>query len=203
VRDANAQRDALGGPPPAHHAPFPPFVENDALGPSLRHIFVVTFVAILIFVLFKGGVITTDIARGKAVTMSSIYNSKQFPGSALVDGDWGTICHTNWEHSPSVGVDLLSKRQIWRIVIVNRDDCCQDRLGYFTVQVDGKIIGSYHYTALTGSPPQLHIETDIVGREVRVQLKDSNSLHLGALEVYSPIVSWSDLTHAWHFWRVF
>jgi len=160
----HAQMDAIAGAPPEPHAPLPSFEENVALTPSLRHVIFVTVVAVMIFLwVDKGKAITTVIARGKAVTMSSIYDSKQFPGSALVDGDWGTSCHTNWEHSPSVGVDLLSKRQIWRIVIVNRNDCCLDRLGYFTFQANGKIIGSYHYTALTGSPPQLHIETDIVG----------------------------------------
>lgn len=70
----------------------------------------------------------TDVARGKPVTMSSIYNNSQYgPGANLVDGYSGTFAHTNNDMG-WIQIDLGSNIQLSKITVRNRQDCCQDRL---------------------------------------------------------------------------
>jgi len=130
-----------------------------------------------------------DVARGKSVRMSSQYGTN-WPASAAVDGNMSTFCHTNEENQPWVEVDLFQSHRINRIRIVNRGDGqCEERLGGFNVLVDGRIVGSFQKTQLTGRPPAISVGVDMVGQHVRVQLHGRNYLHLTAIEVYGTPVA--------------
>jgi|688.fasta_scaffold153030_2 hypothetical protein len=65
------------------------------------------------------------ISLNKPVTMSSTMSG--YPGSNLVDGNISTICHTN-NLCPWLFIDLGSDIRLSRIVITNRQDCCQNRI---------------------------------------------------------------------------
>jgi hypothetical protein len=50
-------------------------------------------------------------------------------------GAVGLLFHTTLEHHPWVVVDLLAKRTIRRVTVVNRGDCCDDRCLPLVVEV--------------------------------------------------------------------
>jgi hypothetical protein len=70
-----------------------------------------------------------DIAKGKPVTGSSLYDANAFPNSNLTDNNNATFAHT----ADSTGehwfeIDLGKDSTLYSINITNRQDCCQDRI---------------------------------------------------------------------------
>lgn len=65
------------------------------------------------------------------VTKSSGYNGDAFPSRNFVDGDTGqtyNFVHTSCSDVPWIEVDLGSMKDIFKIVVFNRVDCCQSRV---------------------------------------------------------------------------
>jgi hypothetical protein len=71
---------------------------------------------------------TTSLSAGKSVTGTSL--SANFPGANLVDGNMSNFAHT-WGRDVNVKdemtVDLGSEKEIEKIKITNRVDCCKNR----------------------------------------------------------------------------
>lgn len=66
-----------------------------------------------------------------SVTKSSGYNGDAFPSRNFVDGDTGqtyNFVHTSCGDVPWIEVDLGSMKDIFKIVVFNRVDCCQSRV---------------------------------------------------------------------------
>ena len=81
---------------------------------------------------FSGGV---NVAEGKTVTQSSIYNDTSFPPKFLVDGDKNNFAHTNNDELEWFLIDLGKKYEIEKVVITNRQSCCQNRLRNTKIQL--------------------------------------------------------------------
>ena len=67
-----------------------------------------------------------NIAIGKPVTITRQYGD--FVGSNIVDGNSNTFGHSQCDSGNYIDIDLGSDIIISRIEIVNRQDCCQDRI---------------------------------------------------------------------------
>ena len=65
--------------------------------------------------------------------MSSIYSAYYPPASKCVDGDLNNFCHSKAESNPSLTLDLGTAAQVAYVAVYNRRDCCQVRLGDYTV----------------------------------------------------------------------
>ena len=81
---------------------------------------------------FSGGV---NVAEGKTVTQSSIYNDTSFPPKFLVDGDKNNFAHTNNDELEWFLIDLGKKYEIEKVVITNRQSCCKHRLRNTKIQL--------------------------------------------------------------------
>ena len=96
-----------------------------------------------------------NLALNKFAVQSSTYNHKgvDLRASLAVDGyldtDTGvgmSCTHTEFGVNPWWGVDLGSQKSVREVYIVNRGDCCGERLSSFEIRV-GKFLG-YLYILL-------------------------------------------------------
>lgn len=78
-----------------------------------------------------------NLALNKSASQSSTYGRR--PASHAVDGNMDTnnayCTHTNTETDPWWRVDLGSQVDVADVNILNRGDCCGDRLSNFTILV--------------------------------------------------------------------
>lgn len=74
-----------------------------------------------------------NVAKGKRVTASSIYPNALNALTNVVDGTATKWFHTNLQNKAWVQVDLGQEYPITKIKIVNRKDCCQNRISDSTV----------------------------------------------------------------------
>ncbi|KAF6252726.1 hypothetical protein COO60DRAFT_1463575 [Scenedesmus sp. NREL 46B-D3] len=76
-----------------------------------------------------------NIAKGKTVQMSSMLGG--YPGANAVDGNETNFAHTlGGEELPWILIDLGSNAQkVDQIIVVNRTDCCRDRIAGATAVV--------------------------------------------------------------------
>jgi len=94
----------------------------------------------------------------ESVSLSSAYPNGQFPASMAVDGILQTASANYWNFSHTYGEDPVQKltlklkdpRDITRVIIYNRQDCCQERLRDVKVNmldINGSVITSFTLTA--------------------------------------------------------
>ena len=62
------------------------------------------------------------------VTKSSGYQGDSYPSRNIVDGKGNTFVHTSGNEIPWIQVDLGTSLPIYKVVIVNRKDCCKERI---------------------------------------------------------------------------
>ena len=94
------------------------FVKIEGMVNSPHHILNIAEVRV-----FAGD--STNIAKNKTVTMSSVFND--FQGGNLVDEVDTNFAHTKGTEDPWMLIDLGSDNQITKIVVTNRKDCCSGR----------------------------------------------------------------------------
>jgi hypothetical protein len=143
-----------------------------------------------------------DWAREALATMSSIYANKKYLPSNCTDGDRNTFCHSDSDkdtQEPYIDIHLTRLLDIKKVAILNRQDCCKDRLGSFWVKVyfdninaeNGKletkeIYKSQHTASSTQDGFTLE-NISAVGNRVRVQLSNTGAkriLNLATVSVF-------------------
>ena len=94
------------------------------------------------FFLFYFTLEITELARNKRASQSSTYQTNDaflaVDGVESKDAEYGSCSHTRgWpgETDPWWTVDLLCQYEISRVAIVNRENCCWERLDGFQVTV--------------------------------------------------------------------
>ncbi|XP_019620660.1 PREDICTED: low-density lipoprotein receptor-related protein 4-like [Branchiostoma belcheri] len=125
-----------------------------------------------------------NVALNKKASQSSLLRS-EYPAERAVDGNTGTILyplkectHTDLEYEPWWKVDLGDTYVISHVTVINRGDCCGERLRNFMVRVGpyedfrgntpcGDI---YSETPSEGETIDVRCEEPILGRWVSVQL---------------------------------
>lgn len=88
-------------------------------------------------VLDKSGVnvLSADKVDTGLSRLSSQYNTTQYPISMLWDNNDSTFAHTNLEVNPSMLVVLTQSVEASAIQVINRKDCCADRLAGAVLEV--------------------------------------------------------------------
>ena len=85
-----------------------------------------------------------NLSLGKQVSQSSNFNaSNSYPPSFVNDGNLSNFNHTGLELQPWCQIDLGASYQVSEIEIVNRKDCCGDRLKRFRVFVSEEPVQSF------------------------------------------------------------
>jgi len=73
-----------------------------------------------------------NVAKGKPATQSSterdLVATKCFDGNYYGFGETAGLCSTQPETNPQITVDLGEVYHVLMIAVINREDCCQDRL---------------------------------------------------------------------------
>jgi len=141
-----------------------------------------------------------NLALGKAARQSS--NPFGSGANLAVDGNtdgnyWdGSVQHTNNDPHSYWEVDLGQVRQIGRVEIYNRTDCCQDRISPFMLMVsdnpiadadmsaiDALVTPGVMRTTVTGIQTVYYVPVNRSGRYVRVALVNQNYLHMAEVRV--------------------
>ena len=116
----------------------------------------------------------------------------RYVASNCIDGNLNNICHSeSGESSPSLTLDLGTVRPIAYVAVYNRADCCQERLGHYTISY--RVSSSDHWAVCSDETAVASALVPLVSRclqparYVRVQLPGGNRiLNLAEVEVYSP-----------------
>lgn len=143
-----------------------------------------------------------DWAREALATMSSIYANKKYLPSNCTDGDRNTFCHSDIELDtvePYLDIHLTRLINVKKVNILNRQDCCKDRLGKFWIKIyfdkidpnTGKLESTIVYKSenTVSSTQDLFTLENIsaVGNRVRVQLSNTGAkriLNLASVSVF-------------------
>eukprot|EP01116_Phalansterium_solitarium_P025093 TRINITY_DN942_c0_g1_i5.p1 TRINITY_DN942_c0_g1~~TRINITY_DN942_c0_g1_i5.p1 ORF type:complete len:512 (+),score=150.57 TRINITY_DN942_c0_g1_i5:110-1645(+) len=145
-----------------------------------------------------------NLAFNKTVVASSYYNVTNGWGKErLVDNLANTTFVTTSTTFEWAQVDLGALYSIGEIVLVNRWDCCQERIGTFfvfaasfdmsatsssaTLQATAQFATSRNYREFTANVLSVPVLTSTPVRYVRVQRSSVNYLDLTELQVYSPL----------------
>jgi len=75
------------------------------------------------------------ITPNTGVTKSSGYQGDTYPSANFVNGRGDTFVHSSCYDVPWIQIDLGSPMSIYKIVVVNRKDCCQSRINGTTLYV--------------------------------------------------------------------
>jgi hypothetical protein len=150
-----------------------------------------------------GGAAIPDLALGKAATQSSIYPFVSAGPASAVDGDIdgsffdGSVTSTNLDNNAWWQVDLGASTAVGSVVVWNRTDCCNSRLGDYWVFVSNTPFlatdtpatlqfraGTFSSHQTTAPNPSAVIAAGAQGRYVRVQLTGANYLSLAEVQVF-------------------
>ncbi|MEP1490000.1 MAG: discoidin domain-containing protein [Algibacter sp.] len=145
---------------------------------------------------YEGAAADNLATSGTATQSSTAYSgvaSRAIDGDT--NGDWSnaSVTHTNSEANAWWQVDLGADKNIGVINVFNRTNCCSSRLTNFTVYVINSSGTTTYSKSFTSYPdPSIVINAgDVLGKVIKVQLDDTNSLSLAELEVYSYVTSTS------------
>lgn len=132
-------------------------------------------------------------ARGTA-TQAGTKEGAQHIASNAINGNLQNTNHTDNLQNAWWQVELPRDINISDIHIINRKDCCQDRLQDFDVIIldnKGKTIYSKHFQ---NSQAEYKISgIGRTGRSVKVQLRGKNFLHMARVSVYGTPINYSSL----------
>ncbi len=129
----------------------------------------------------------TDIANGKPAFQSSTLVSDRGAERAL-DNNVTSFNQTTEETDPWWEVDLENQVNIGQIKIWNRQDCCQNRLKDFNIEIydqrGGNLLRSIPIFEEVSSLGSTY-DIDTEGSVVRIQLKgEGKELHMGQISVF-------------------
>jgi len=143
-------------------------------------------------------VLPSFLKRSATATLSSTH-SANYPASKCVDGDLNNFCASHRSADPSLTLDLGTAIQIAYVAVYNRRDCCQSRLGDYTVSYRARSTDPWtvcaEETAAADAIGPLLSECPQLARYVMIKLPGSSTpytnggsgriLNLAEVEVYS------------------
>lgn len=131
-----------------------------------------------------------DWARRGTATQSSYYEN--FVANNAIDGNNMTYNHTQDDNNAWWQVTLPRDTYITKINILNRQDCCKERLSNFDVTIldhNNVVVTSKYYEVAGNAISWDNINQ--IGRMVKVQLRNKNYLHMAEVNVYGIAVNYS------------
>lgn len=131
-------------------------------------------------------------------TRGTATQAKAYPGAYIasnaINGNLQNTNHTDNVQGAWWQVELPRDINVSNITIVNRKDCCQDRLQDFDVIIlnnKGQSVYSKHFQ---NSQAEYKISgIGRTGRVVKVQLRGKNYLHMARVSVYGTPINYSSL----------
>ncbi|XP_076112654.1 uncharacterized protein LOC143080614 [Mytilus galloprovincialis] len=126
-------------------------------------------------------------ALRRKASQSSTHNSR-FPASKAVDGVENTFTHTKYQNNPYWSVDLGKTVSVKQINIINRKNCCGNRLKNIAVTVGQNLHKMKHCSNFKGPGKNgqfivLTCKTPISGRYVKILRSGKGYLSLAEVQV--------------------
>ncbi|XP_071172918.1 uncharacterized protein [Mytilus edulis] len=126
-------------------------------------------------------------ALRRKASQSSTHNSR-FPASKAVDGVENTFTHTKHQNNPYWSVDLGKTVSVKQINIINRKNCCGNRLRNIVVTVGQNLYKMEHCSNFKGPGKNgqfivLTCKTPISGRYVKILRSGKGYLSLAEVQV--------------------
>ena len=142
-----------------------------------------------------GNMLLKDWARESIIFQSSNYNNNEYPPTNAIDGDIKTFSHTSNQSNPLLDVYLPKMIFIDKIVIINRQDCCKERLFPLNINIMAIDYNTKNEEFLLSIPynetdPNKFNRIEIgniykMGNKVRLHLPgDNRYLHISSIQVY-------------------
>jgi hypothetical protein len=129
--------------------------------------------------------------RGTATQSGQYEGSK---ASNAINGNNQSYSHTENKQNAWWQVELPRDVDISNIKIINRKDCCQERLQNFDVMVLDKTGAPVHTIYFKDTQAEYVINNiNKTGRTVKIQLRDKNFLHMAKVSVYGDPINYSTL----------
>ncbi|HEY5958246.1 MAG TPA: discoidin domain-containing protein, partial [Polyangiaceae bacterium] len=127
-----------------------------------------------------------NIALGRPVTVSSQFPDAALDHTLLVDGDRTNLgFHTDNSPNQWVTIDLGSTKNISKVVVYNRVECCQERAVPLRLEVSDDGV---NYKKVADRTEEFDVWTskglDVKGRYVRLRHLGANYLHFAEVEIY-------------------
>lgn len=118
--------------------------------------------------------------------MSSVWKNDQFPAANAIDGQTNTMAHTAagkghwWSADFQEGI-----REVTKVKITNREDCCGDRLAQTRVYIDDVLCGQVPDTTATGDDHEIVCSEPITGSKIVIRHDQRQApLQLALVEVF-------------------
>lgn len=127
-----------------------------------------------------------NVALGRPVTISSQFGDTALDHTLLVDGDKTNLgFHTDNGPNQWVMIDLGISRNITKVVVYNRVECCQERAVPLRLEVSDDGV---NFRKVLDRTEEFDVWTakgfEAKGRYVRLRHLGSNFLHFAEVEVY-------------------
>lgn len=128
----------------------------------------------------------TGIQAGQSSTFQE--NTSSYGPSKAIDGNINTFNHTHVGNNESWFATLPSECFIEKISITNRQDCCQDGLKHFSIEISDKSGNiKYNYTENIASAQNIyHFDgLDVIGSKITItQLLNDMPLHMAEVQIW-------------------
>jgi len=125
--------------------------------------------------------------QGIKVGQSSNYNAN-FPATNAIDGNINTFNHTKFGKGENWYATLPNDCFIQKIIITNRQSCCQDRLIHFSIEIkNSDNIPTYSYIENISKPQNIYEfdNINVLGSTVIItQLGDDIPLHMAEVDIW-------------------
>jgi len=138
----------------------------------------------------KGEYLSGNLALGKKATQSS--DNGDYLAELAVDGDINTFSHSQGPTNEWWQVDLGEPVSVQRVTIVNRQDCCYNRLRNFHIKLindQGATVADMVVPSL-GKDPETFVFASVTANIVRIENGENPDgyVHLAEVEVYGDTI---------------
>ncbi len=120
------------------------------------------------------------------ITLSKPFaDGKAFPVGNLVDNNETTFTHTNAGEKEWIKITLKNEVPITKIEIVNRKDCCQDRIVGATLTITDSSGAQTYTTTIQEILPKYTITPSAKGKVIQLQRPDGGKpLNIAEFKIY-------------------
>ncbi|XP_063681874.1 uncharacterized protein LOC134816811 [Bolinopsis microptera] len=119
-----------------------------------------------------------------------------YPATNLFDGKYATIGHSVQRNHPNgfnISIEFPSAYRISLIRVINRQNCCQERIIGFSVYIVNKIGSEVNCGSFTEAKSEYEFRREGVGDKVEIRKEvDVKMVNLGEVEIYGVLAAQCD-----------
>lgn len=126
-----------------------------------------------------------NIATEYKIISQSSESHNYRPATNAVDGNLGTISHTDHETTTWWTMEFCNSVTIGRLVVWNRRDCCASQLSDIDITVDDVFCGTITGIVAKGASVEILCPEPLIGTLLKLQKTTYGPLNLAEVQIYS------------------